>query len=26
VAVGLKACQFCSAQVRNEASHPLSQI
>jgi hypothetical protein len=26
VAVGLKACQFCSAQVRNEAGHPLSQI
>lgn len=26
VAVGLMACQFCGAQVRNEAGHPLSQI
>jgi len=26
VAVGLQACQFCGAQVRNEVGHPLSQI
>jgi hypothetical protein len=26
VAVGLKACQFCGTQVRNEVGHPLSQI